>query len=338
MPQRAPEITGPRFRGKVVGNWTNSGPKGQAWIRPDGVAESERKDVLLYRQHVASGLQLKAGDRVEYGHAAQKTTQGRTVARNVTKVDAGALRRAPVRNAGAKVEDAGVPLAQRVTRPRDDGLQRALAASRADFDAEEQKRLAEREEKSWRKRMLSAAAASEDDRRRREQGRPRLLEEWPRWPRPRKRRRRPRSARPTPRRRRVAEVVVAGTETQPEQRPPDNLAEAGAARRRRAQLAEIERARRAAAEELRASQNIVEDARRRAARTSNGRRRRPPRPPSCPRTGVATEDAGHAKHGAQGIQLGTSPPSTASSATLSFLASIGARRRRRQEQIDCMRT
>ena len=167
-PQRAPEITGPRFRGKVVGNWTNSGPKGQAWIRPDGVHENERKDVLLYRQHVASGLQLKAGDRVEYGHAAQKTTQGRTVARNVTKVDAGALRRAPVRNAGAKVEDAGVPLAQR--RPVDDGLQRALAASRADFDAEEQKRLAEREDEELAKAlMLSAAAASEDDRRRREQ-------------------------------------------------------------------------------------------------------------------------------------------------------------------------
>ena len=151
-PQRAPEITGPRFRGKVVGNWTNSGPKGQAWIRPDGVAESQRKDVLLYRQHVASGLQLKAGDRVEYGHAAQKTTQGRTVARNVTKVDAGALRRAPVRNAGAKVEDAtAIPLAQRVAQPRDDGLQRALAASRADFDAEEQKRPRSARTRSWPK-------------------------------------------------------------------------------------------------------------------------------------------------------------------------------------------
>ena len=170
VPQRAPEITGPRFRGKVVGNWTNSGPKGQAWIRPDGVAESERKDLLLYREHLAKGVQLSAGDRVEYGVHNRQTSQGRTVAVKVTKLDASMLRRAPVRNAGAKVEDAGVPLAQRVTQPRDDGLQRALAASRADFDAEEQNRLAEREDAELAKAlMLSAAAASEDDRRRREQ-------------------------------------------------------------------------------------------------------------------------------------------------------------------------
>ena len=88
VPQRAPEITGPRFRGKVVGNWTNSGPKGQAWIRPDGVAENERKDLLLYRDHVAKGLQLKAGDRVEYGVHNRPTSQGRSVAVKVTKLDA----------------------------------------------------------------------------------------------------------------------------------------------------------------------------------------------------------------------------------------------------------
>ena len=153
-----------------MGNWTNSGPKGQAWIRPDGVAESERKDLLLYRDHVAKGLQLKAGDRVEYGVHNRPTSQGRSVAVKVTKLDASMLRRAPVRNAGAKVEDAGIPLAQRQQPQRDDGLQRALAASRADFDAEEQKRLAEREDEELAKAlMLSAAAASEDDRRRREQ-------------------------------------------------------------------------------------------------------------------------------------------------------------------------
>ena len=167
-PQRE-QPSGPRFRGKVVGHWTNSGPKGQAWIRPDGVAENERKDLLLYRDHVAKGLQLKAGDRVEYGVHNRPTSQGRSVAVKVTKLDASMLRRAPVRNAGAKVEDAGIPLAQRQP-PRDDGLQRALAASRADFDAEEQKRLAEREDEELAKAlMLSAAAASEDDRRRREQ-------------------------------------------------------------------------------------------------------------------------------------------------------------------------
>ena len=169
-PQRAPEThSGPRFRGKVVGNWTNSGPKGQAWIRPDGVAESERKDLLLYREHLAKGVQLKAGDRVEYGVHNRQTSQGRTVAVKVTKLDASMLRRAPAVRAGAKVEDAGVPLAPR-QQPRDDGLQRALAASRADFDAEEQKRLAEREDEELAKAlMLSAAAASEDDKRRREQ-------------------------------------------------------------------------------------------------------------------------------------------------------------------------
>jgi len=169
-PQRE-QLSGPRFRGKVVGHWTNSGPKGQAWIRPDGVAENERKDLLLYRDHVAKGLQLKAGDRVEYGVHNRPTSQGRSVAVKVTKLDASMLRRAPPPSrAGAKVEDAGVPLAQRVTQPRDDGLQRALAASRADFDAEEQKRLAEREDKELAKAlMLSAAAASEDDRRRRDQ-------------------------------------------------------------------------------------------------------------------------------------------------------------------------
>jgi hypothetical protein len=335
-PQRAPEITGPRFRGKVVGNWTNSGPKGQAWIRPDGVAESQRKDVLLYRQHVASGLQLKAGDRVEYGHAAQKTTQGRTVARNVTKVDAGALRRAPVRNAGAKVEDAGVPLAQRVTQPRDDGLQRALAASRADFDAEEQKRLAEREDEELAKAlMLSAAAASEDDRRRREQE---AAEASRRMAEMAAAKQEAKEAEDAEADRRVAEVVVAGTTTE------DNVAEAERrAAAARAQLAQIEQARRAAAEELRASQNIVEDARRRAARDQQ---RAAFQPQSPPRSLAALEQEWRQKTpGTPGtvrkaIQLGTRPAFDSKQRDfVAFLASIGLQhyaQKLREEQIDCI--
>jgi hypothetical protein len=335
-PQRAPEISGPRFRGKVVGNWTNSGPKGQAWIRPDGVHENERKDVLLYRQHVASGLQLKAGDRVEYGHAAQKTTQGRTVARNVTKVDAGALRRAPVRNAGAKVEDAGVPLAQRVTQPRDDGLQRALAASRADFDAEEQKRLAEREDEELAKAlMLSAAAATEDDRRRREQE---AAEASRRMAEMAAAKQEAKEAEDAEADRRVAEVVVAGTTTE------DNVAEAERrAAAARAQLAQIEQARRAAAEELRASQNIVEDARRRAARDQQ---RTAFQPQSPPRSLAALEQEWRQKTpGTPGtvrkaIQLGTRPAFDSKQRDfVAFLASIGLQhyaQKLREEQIDCI--
>ena len=325
-PQRE-QPSGPRFRGKVVGNWTNSGPKGQAWIRPDGVAENERKDLLLYRDHVAKGLQLKAGDRVEYGVHNRPTSQGRSVAVKVTKLDASMLRRAPVRNAGAKVEDAGIPLAQRQQPQRDDGLQRALAASRADFDAEEQKRLAEREDEELAKAlMLSAAAASEDDRRRREQ-----------------------EAEASAKReadaeaeRRVAEVVVAGTTT--ENAPDNHVAEAERrASAARAQLAEIERARRAAAEELRASQNIVEDARRRAAANQQ---RVAFQPQSPPRSLAALEQEWRQKTpGTPGtvrktIQLGTRPAFDSKQRDfVAFLASINLAhyaQKLREEQIDCI--
>ena len=345
-PARAPRITGPRFRGKVVGNWTNSGPKG----RPDPARRRRREPAegrFVIRSTRQTSLQLKAGDRVEYGHAAQKTTQGRTVARNVTKVDAGALRRAPVRNAGAKVEDAGVPLAQRVTRPRDDGLQRALAASRADFDAEEQKRLAEREDEELAKAlMLSAAAASEDDRRRREQeaaeASRRMAEMAAAKHRGRRRRRpRPRQARPTPRR-----IAGCGGRRRGHRLPRRHLTSREAERRAaaaRAQLAQIERARRAAAEELRASQNIVEDARRRAARDQQRTAFQPQSPPRSfgAGTGVATEDAGHAGHGAQDYStLGTRPAFDSKQRDfVAFLASIGLQhyaQKLREEQIDCI--
>jgi len=353
-PQRAPEISGPRFRGKVVGNWTNSGPKGQAWIRPDGVAENERKDLLLYRDHVAKGLNLKAGDRVEYGVHNRPTSQGRSVAVKVTKLDASMLRRAPVRNAGAKVEDAGIPLAQRQQPQRDDGLQRALAASRADFDAEEQKRLAEREDEELAKAlMLSAAAASEDDRRRREQE---AAEAARREQETAEASRRmaemaaaKKEAEASAKReaeaeaeRRVAEVVVAGTETQ---RPPDHVAEAERrAAAARAQLEEIERARRAAAEELRASQNIVEDARRRAARDQQ--RTLAFQPQSPPRSLAALEQEWRQKTpGTPGtvrktITLATRPAFDSKQRDfVAFLASIGLQhyaQKLREEQIDCI--
>ena len=337
-PQRAPEITGPRFRGKVVGNWTNSGPKGQAWIRPDGVAENERKDLLLYRDHVAKGLQLKAGDRVEYGVHNRPTSQGRSVAVKVTKLDATALRRAPNRVAGAHVADAGVPLAQR--RPVDDGLQRALAASRADFDAEEQKRLAEREDEELAKAlMLSAAAASEDDRRRREQEAAEASRRMAEMAAAKR-------EADAEAEQRVAEVVVAGTETQPEtQVPPDNLAEAERrAAAARAQLAQIEQARRAAAEELRASQNIVEDARRRAARDQQ--RTLAFQPQSPPRSLAALEQEWRQKTpGTPGtvrktITLATRPAFDSKQRDfVAFLASIGLQhyaQKLREEQIDCI--
>ena len=347
-PQRE-QPSGPRFRGKVVGNWTNSGPKGQAWIRPDGVAENERKDLLLYRDHVAKGLQLKAGDRVEYGVHNRPTSQGRSVAVKVTKLDASMLRRAPTNRAGVKVEDAGVPLAQRVVR--DDGLQRALAASRADFDAEEQKRLAEREDEELAKAlMLSAAAASEDDRRRREQE---AAEASRRMAEMAAAKREAEAAETAAKReadaeadRRVAEVVVAGTETQPEtQVPPDNLAEAERrAAAARAQLAQIEQARRAAAEELRASQNIVEDARRRAARDQQ--RTLAFQPQSPPRSLAALEQEWRQKTpGTPGtvrktITLATRPAFDSKQRDfVAFLASIGLQhyaQKLREEQIDCI--
>jgi hypothetical protein len=349
-PQRE-QPSGPRFRGKVVGNWTNSGPKGQAWIRPDGVAENERKDLLLYRDHVAKGVQLKAGDRVEYGVHNRPTSQGRSVAVKVTKLDASMLRRAPVRNAGAKVEDAGIPLAQRQQPQRDDGLQRALAASRADFDAEEQKRLAEREDEELAKAlMLSAAAASEDDRRRREQE---AAEASRRMAEMAAAKKEAEAAEAAAKReaeaeadRRVAEVVVAGTETQPEtQVPPDNLAEAERrAAAARAQLAQIEQARRAAAEELRASQNIVEDARRRAARDQQ--RTLAFQPQSPPRSLAALEQEWRQKTpGTPGtvrktITLATRPAFDSKQRDfVAFLASIGLQhyaQKLREEQIDCI--
>ena len=330
-----------------MGNWTNSGPKGQAWIRPDGVAENERKDLLLYRDHVAKGLNLKAGDRVEYGVHNRPTSQGRSVAVKVTKLDASMLRRAPVRNAGAKVEDAGIPLAQRQQPQRDDGLQRALAASRADFDAEEQKRLAEREDEELAKAlMLSAAAASEDDRRRREQEATEASRRMAEMAAAKK------DAEASAKREaeaeaeaRVAEVVVAGTETQPEtQVPPDNLAEAERrAAAARAQLAQIEQARRAAAEELRASQNIVEDARRRAARDQQ---RTAFQPQSPPRSLAALEQEWRQKTpGTPGtvrktIQLGTRPAFDSKQRDfVAFLASINLAhyaQKLREEQIDCI--
>jgi len=338
-PQRE-QPSGPRFRGKVVGNWTNSGPKGQAWIRPDGVAENERKDLLLYRDHVARGLQLKAGDRVEYGVHNRPTSQGRSVAVKVTKLDASMLRRAPVRNAGAKVEDAGVPLAQR--RPVDDGLQRALAASRADFDAEEQKRLAEREDEELAKAlMLSAAAASEDDRRRREQE----AAEASRRMALAAAKQEAEAAEAAAKReadaeaeRRVAEVVVAGTQG-------DDVAEAERrAAAARAQLAQIEQARRAAAEELRASQNIVEDARRRAARDQQ--RTLAFQPQSPPRSLAALEQEWRQKTpGTPGtvrktITLATRPAFDSKQRDfVAFLASIGLQhyaQKLREEQIDCI--
>ena len=338
-PTRAPEITGPRFRGKVVGHWTNSGPKGQAWIRPDGVAENERKDLLLYRDHVAKGLQLKAGDRVEYGVHNRPTSQGRSVAVKVTKLDASMLRRAPNRVAGAHVADAGVPLAQR--RPVDDGLQRALAASRADFDAEEQKRLAEREDEELAKAlMLSAAAASEDDRRRREQESAEAARRMAEMAAAKK------EAEASAKReadaeaeRRVAEVVVAGTDTD------NNVAEAERrAAAARAQLAQIEQARRAAAEELRASQNIVEDARRRAARDQQ--RTLAFQPQSPPRSLAALEQEWRQKTpGTPGtvrktIQLGTRPAFDSKQRDfVAFLASINLAhyaQKLREEQIDCI--
>ena len=160
----APEITGPRFRGKVVGNWTNR-PKGQAGSGRRR-HENERKDVLLYRQHVASGLQLKAGDRVAYGHRAEDDRAA--VARNVTKVDAvrcGALPCGMLAPSRGRRRPAGPA-----------PLSRATTACSGRWQLLE-RTLARRSRNGWRREdeelakalMLSAAAASEDDRRRREQ-------------------------------------------------------------------------------------------------------------------------------------------------------------------------
>jgi len=272
------------------------------------------------------------------------------VAVKVTKIDASMLRRAPNRVAGAHVADAGVPLAQR-QQPRDDGLQRALAASRADFDAEEQKRLAEREDEELAKAlMLSAAAASEDDRRRREQE---AAEASRRMAEMAAAKKEAEAAEAAAKReaeaeadRRVAEVVVAGTETQPEtQRPPDEIAEAERrAAAARAQLDQIEQARRAAAEELRASQNIVEDARRRAARDQQ--RTLAFQPQSPPRSLAALEQEWRQKTpGTPGtvrktITLATRPAFDSKQRDfVAFLASIGLQhyaQKLREEQIDCI--
>ena len=146
--------------------------------------------------------------------------------------------------------------------------------------------------------------------------------------------------------RRVAEVVVAGTETQPEtQVPPDNLAEAERrAAAARAQLAQIEQARRAAAEELRASQNIVEDARRRAARDQQ--RTLAFQPQSPPRSLAALEQEWRQKTpGTPGtvrktITLATRPAFDSKQRDfVAFLASIGLQhyaQKLREEQIDCI--
>ena len=146
--------------------------------------------------------------------------------------------------------------------------------------------------------------------------------------------------------RRVAEVVVAGTETQPEtQRPPDEIAEAERrAAAARAQLAQIEQARRAAAEELRASQNIVEDARRKAARDQQ--RTLAFQPQSPPRSLAALEQEWRQKTpGTPGtvrktITLATRPAFDSKQRDfVAFLASIGLQhyaQKLREEQIDCI--
>ena len=160
--------------------------------------------------------------------------------------------------------------------------------------------------------MLSAAAASEDDRRRREQERPRRrrMAEMAAA----KKEGRP-AAEDAEAERRVAVVVVAGTTTE------DNLAEAeprggaGAAR-------QIERAR-SGAEELRVAEHRGRrEAPRRAdqQRAATGRRAAPI--VSCLRTGVATEDAGHADTCAR-YPLGTRPAFDSKQRDfVAFLASI----------------
>ena len=140
--------------------------------------------------------------------------------------------------------------------------------------------------------------------------------------------------------RRVAEVVVAGTETQQNNNVAEAERRAAAAR---AQLAQIEQARRAAAEELRASQNIVEDARRRAARDQQ---RAAFQPQSPPRSLAALEQEWRQKTpGTPGtvrkaIQLGTRPAFDSKQRDfVAFLASIGLQhyaQKLREEQIDCI--
>ena len=244
-----------------------------------------------------------------------------------------------MRNAGAKVEDAGVPLAQRVTQPRDDGLQRALAASRADFDAEEQKRLAEREDEELAKAlMLSAAAASEDDRRRREQEAAEASRSMAEMAAAKQEAKEAEDAEAD---RRVAEVVVAGTD-----QPENNVAEAERrAAAARAQLAQIEQAparrgRRSYA--LRKTSSRTRGAAPRATSSGNwpsSRSRRLDHWPLWSRSGARRRRARRAPS-ARLFNWEQDRPSTASSATLwpSWRRSTWRTMHRslRQEQIDCI--